>query len=182
MTQPQNPPRPSGFGSSGPTQGFSFSAAEEKTRMEVEGGKVAFAEALNTPCAPAKKRARISLGIAEHYMHPGGTAKSGGAFTAGLADRLRRAGLSVQMGGKADYYLSGNVTSEGGMNRTLFLNEVSLSAALYLSNAAGRPVSEVVSREDSFAGNDISSVMMDLMRRQADSVAAKLYTDFCRAT
>jgi hypothetical protein len=180
-----NQPRQGRLGSSGPTEGFSFSAAEEKTRQEVEGGKMALASAMQTPCEASKKKARISVGnIGERYMLRVGPAgpKSGGAFAAGLVDRLRRAGLNAQLGGKADYYLSGSVTTESGMNRMLRLNEVSLTAALYLSSANGSSVAEVVTREDSFAGDDTSSVLVDLMRRQADAAAAKLYTDFCRAS
>lgn len=178
-------PRPSVVAAAerGPSN-FSFSAAEEEMRREANAPHEAYASALTTPCTPARKRARISVDIGEHYLHSGGASakRVSGAFAAGLADRLAHAGLNVRIGGKGDYYVSGNVTSRSGVNRMLRVNEISLSTALYMSSASGAAVSQVVAREDSFAGEDSSTVLIDLFRRQADAAAAQIYTDFCRAT
>jgi hypothetical protein len=159
--------------------GFSFSAEEEKMN----------AAALsvfppNIPCGRDPRNARIRLEIDEQQVRRGRATsrQAHGALADAIAQRLQKAGLRVTSMGKTDYLLRGTVTAQGGVNRLLALNEVSMNAALTLSRPSGQVVSTVLSREESYAGNDVSSVYFDLIRQQADRVASQLYADLCKGS
>jgi hypothetical protein len=105
---------------------------------------------------------------------------SHGALTSAIAERLQKAGLRVAGAGTIDYLLRGTATAQAGVNRLLALNEVSLNAALTLSRPSGEVLSTVLNREESYAGNDLTSVYLSLVQQQADRVASQVYAELCK--
>ena len=172
--------RPSSRPSAG-RPAFSFAAAEREAEREAQARRDP--AAFDVACAPARQRAGLSIAV-EEQMSPrllSAMARPVGAAAAAITDRLRRAGLTVDAGAKAPFVLRGIVSSQAGMNRLIRVNEVSISAALHLIDAAGRPVGNYLSREESFAGADLMFAYQDLAQRQADELAARIYRDFCGA-
>lgn len=156
--------------------GFSFSAEEEKmNRATPEGRDAAFRDALAIACAPARKNARVRIDIDEPRT-PGWR----GGFALALGERLRQAGLRVSSAGPADYVLRGTVSSQASANRLLALNEVSVNAAISVAAANGQRVASHVSREESYAGTDLSGAYLDVIAAQTTALAGQIYGDLCR--
>lgn len=156
--------------------GFSFSAEEEKmNRATPEGRDAAFRDALAIACAPARKNARVRIEIDEPRT-PGWR----GGFALALGERLRQAGLRVSSAGTADYVLRGTVSSQASANRLLALNEVAVNAAISVAAANGQLVASHVSREESYAGSDLSGAYLDVVAAQTTALAGQIYGDLCR--
>jgi hypothetical protein len=171
---PSAPPRSS--------EGFSFSRAEEQAQREWEARQAAASPDLSRiHCSAVRKRVPIKIEISEQYVH--GLAvlarQRGGSAADAIVARLRSAGLNVVTSGSGKYVLRGSITSQASSNRLLALTELSINTALTLTDAAGTPVSTVLHREESYAGGDLYGVYAGLAGRQAGSVAAQLYQDFC---
>ncbi|MFN0299079.1 MAG: caspase domain-containing protein [Burkholderiales bacterium] len=169
---------------SGGRQTFSFAAAEQQAEREATARRDETSAALSGACAPARKRAGIRIEVQEQMGRKLTTsmAQPMGATATAITDRLRRAGLTIDPGAKAQYVLRGIVSSNAGTNRLVRVNEVSISAALDLVDASGRLVGNFLSREESFAGADLMFAYRDLAQRQADELAARIYRDFCAAS
>lgn len=157
--------------------GFSFSAEEEKMRASTE--RSSFPP--NIPCARSPHNARVRVDIAEQQFQRAGAAspQSHGILARAITQRLQQAGMKIASAGNTDYLLRGTVTTQASANRYLVLNEISVNAALTMTTASGQVVSSVLSREESYAGNDLHRVYLDLVEQQAHSVASQLYTDLC---
>ena len=156
--------------------GFSFSAEEEKmNRATPEGRDAAFRDALAIACAPARKNARVHIDIDEPRA-PGWR----GGFALALGERLRQAGLRVSTSGAADYVLRGTVSSQASANRLIALNEVSVNAAISVAAANGQLVASHVSREESYAGSDLSAAYLEVVAAQTTALAGQIYGDLCR--
>ncbi len=163
-------------------EGFSFARAEEQARREWEAREAAATfDPSRVACSAARKSAPIKVEISEQFLH--GLAvlsrQRGGSAADAIVARLRGAGLNVVTSSDAKFVLRGSVTSQAGPNRLLAVNEVSINTALTLADAAGTPLATVLHREDSYAGSDLYSVYAGLTSRQAGSVAAAVYRDFC---
>jgi hypothetical protein len=73
------------------------------------------------------------------------------------------------------------VTSQAGRNNliALKLNELSISSALTLADAAGRPLATTLHRDESYAGTDLYSAYAELASLQAASVSAQIQGEYC---
>jgi len=159
------------------TSKFSFSEAEEKAKREWDEDHP---DAKSIACSSARKSMRIKAQINEQFLN-GMAGQKGGLAAAAIVAELRKAGLNIVTSGSAKYLLKGTITAQANSNRRLALNEVSINAALTLSDASGTPLSTAVNREESYAGNDIYSVYSGLVSMQAANVAVKIVdSDFCR--
>ena len=160
-------------------RGFSFSRAEEQARQERDARQPASAS--NVQCAPARKRAPIRVEITEQFLS--GLAVlargKGGSVAEAIVARLHGAGLNVAPSGKADYVLRGTVTSQAGRNNLLALNELSISSALTLADAGGRPIATALHREESYAGADLYSAYSELASLQAANLSAQIQREYC---
>ncbi|MFM9888244.1 MAG: caspase domain-containing protein [Burkholderiales bacterium] len=164
-------------------QTFSFAAAEQQTERDATARRDESSAALSGACAPARKRAGIRIEVEEQMGRKltASMARPMGVTATGISDRLRRAGLTIDPGGKAQYVLRGVVSSNAGTNRLVRVNEISISAALDLFDASGRLVGNFLSREESYAGADLMFAYRDLAQRQAEELAGRIYRDFCSA-
>jgi uncharacterized caspase-like protein len=164
--------------------GFSFSAEEEKMdRATPQGRLQALQESTAAVACPANRRhARVRVELHERRKAAAAfvSASGPGGLAFALAERLHQAGLQVITRGASDYVLHLTVATQLNTNRHLALNEVSVNAAATLTSASGRMVSSRVSREESYAGSDVTGAYSDLVQGQASDLAAGLFADLCR--
>jgi uncharacterized caspase-like protein len=160
--------------------GFSFSAEEAKMDRATPAGRdVAFKSRVDQvarTCAPARRNARLRVDIDEQH---GGRSSGANGFALALNDRLRQAGFRVMNAGASDYVLRGTVTTQANANRMLALNELSVNAAITVAASNGQVVSSQVSREESYAGSDLTGTYNDIVAIQAAEVAGKVLGDLC---
>jgi hypothetical protein len=158
--------------------GFSFSAAEEEARREWEQRH---AEIQRVACSSARKDAPIKVDLSEQLL--GSMANGAHRLAAdAIVAKLRQAGLNIVTAGSAKYRLQGTITSQAAANRYLALNEISVNAALMLTDASGAVLSRAVQRDESYAGNSLSSVYAGLVDVQAANLAIRIAKDFCAST
>ncbi len=153
------------------TGGFSFSEEEAKMdRATPAGRELAFERTLESlDCAPARRHGRVKLMLDE---------PKGGQFSAALGQRLQQAGMKVGSGG--DYVVHGTISAQANAHRLLRVNEVSVNAAVRMSNAAGQQVASSMSREESYAGGSVDGAYLELVQAQASEVATQLVTQLCQ--
>ncbi len=91
---------------------------------------------------------------------------------------------AIQAAGRlqADFFLRGLIQARSRVNPVVKINEVFVTVTLTLVDRSGRAISHVDASQDSFAGQDTFAVALDLMRRQADLLVARLYNDYCNQT
>jgi hypothetical protein len=81
----------------------------------------------------------------------------------------------------ADFVLRGDILTLASVNPVLGINEVAVRLDLTLSDArTGRLLSEVGAKSEAFSGSDTLGTALDLVRRQADPLVARIYNDFCQ--
>lgn len=81
----------------------------------------------------------------------------------------------------ADLVLRGDILTLASVNPVLGINEVAVSVSLALSDArTGRLLSEVAARSEAFSGTDTLGTALDLVRREADPLVARIYNDLCQ--
>lgn len=81
----------------------------------------------------------------------------------------------------ADFVLRGDILTLTSVNPVLGINEVAVSFGLALSDArTGRLLSEVAAKSEAFSGADTVGTALDLVRREADPLVARIYNDFCQ--
>jgi hypothetical protein len=81
----------------------------------------------------------------------------------------------------ASFILKGVIATRTEINPVLNINEVFLTMAFTLVDASGRIVSDVTARGDAYSGQDTLAVALELVKEQADTVVARLYSDYCAA-
>lgn len=81
----------------------------------------------------------------------------------------------------ADFIIKGVIESRTRVNPLLQVNEVYVTIAFTLVNAAGKSLSNVTEEGDSFAGPDTLSAAMNLVREKADLIVAQLFHDYCQS-
>ena len=81
----------------------------------------------------------------------------------------------------ADFVLRGDIRTLASINPVLGINEVAITVGLTLTDArTGRMLSEVGARSESFSGSDTLGTALDLVRKQANPLVARIYNDFCQ--
>jgi hypothetical protein len=195
----------------GSAQAFRFSEEEEKAKAEDEARGQRIGQLVATPCKQRLKNQKIMLVIAERTANGYNTTQSryGPHFQA-INRRLRALGLktytqeeiraqiaqaeieahfrndpdaainaSKKLG--ANFILRGLITTQTGINPVLKINEVSVHMGFTLVSAAGKTLSNVTAKADSYSGTDTLGMALTLVNEQADEVVAQLYNDYCRS-
>lgn len=80
----------------------------------------------------------------------------------------------------AAYILRGHISSRAGVNRLVGINEVSVHIEFQLSTSGGRIVSKVGAEGGSWAGQDTLSAALNIVRAEAERIAAQIYSDLCK--
>jgi hypothetical protein len=88
---------------------------------------------------------------------------------------------AIQAAGRlqADFFLRGLIQARSRVNPVVRINEVFVTVTLTLVDRNGRAISHVSASQDSFAGQDTLAAALELVRRQADLLVARLYNDYC---
>lgn len=90
------------------------------------------------------------------------------------------AALSAQKRLGASFVLRGTIRSHASGNPMMAVNQVSVTMGFTLTGGDGRPVASAEARSASYAGADVSRMVLTLVNEQADEVVASLYADYCR--
>lgn len=195
----------------GHAQAFKFSEEEEKAKQEGQARAQRIGQLVSTPCKQQLKNQKIMVVIAERTANGYNTTQSryGPHFQA-INHRLRALGLktytqeeiraqiaqaeieahfrndpdaainaSKKLG--ANFILRGLITTQTGINPVLKINEVAVHMGFTLVSAAGKTISSVSARDESYSGTDTLGMALSLVNEQADEVVARLYNDYCRS-
>ena len=195
----------------GNAQAFKFSEEEEKSKAEDQARGQRIGQLVSAPCKQQLKNQKIMLVIAERTSNGFNTTQSryGPHFQA-INHRLRALGLktytqeeiraqiaqaeieahfrndpdaaiaaSKKLG--ANFILRGLITTQTGINPVLKINEVAVHMGFTLVSAAGKTISNVSARDESYSGTDTLGMALTLVNEQADEVVAQLYNDYCRS-
>lgn len=79
----------------------------------------------------------------------------------------------------AAFILTGVIRARSNYNPLARVKEVYVDMGFSLSDASGRLISDASAGGDSWAGGDMLSVSLDLVREQAETIVARLYHDYC---
>lgn len=157
---------------------FSFSQAEEAAARERAAKTHDLGKLAQSTCTAAQRRVPIRVDVVEQVnttLAQRVGRPAGGAPEA-IRTQLKTAGLTVGPGG---YTLRGTISSQAAPNRLLRVNEVSTNAALELVDASGKLVSNMLLRNDSFAGSDLVFAYQELVARQANEAAGQIIQGHC---
>ena len=80
----------------------------------------------------------------------------------------------------AQYILRGLIATQATRNQVINVNQVIINMDFTLTGANGKPISQAVARNESFAGRDVNGMALTLINEKADEVVAQLYTDYCQ--
>ena len=80
----------------------------------------------------------------------------------------------------AQYILKGLITTQAGRNLAVNVNQVNVSMQFTLTGGNGKMISQASAANASYAGSDISGMVLTLINEKADEVVAKLYSDYCQ--
>lgn len=193
----------------GQAQAFSFSEEAGKDAAQRQAKQAEISALLSEPCRKSIKGQTIALLIAEKQQGlMNVNASNQGVLFEALYSRLRGIGLSTipqqaitariaraeaeailnndpdaalaaskRLG--AAFILKGIISARSGANKMVKANEVSVDIILTLSDGSGRTVSQVRASGQSWAGSDVTGAALSVLDDQADTLVAKLYSDFC---
>ncbi|WP_243312697.1 hypothetical protein [Fundidesulfovibrio agrisoli] len=188
---------------------FSFSEEAGKDAAQRQAKQAEISALLSEPCRKSIKGQTIALLIAEKQQGlMNVNASNQGVLFEALYSRLRAIGLSTipqqaitariaraeaeailnndpdaalaaskRLG--AAFILKGIISARSGANKMVKANEVSVDIILTLSDGSGRTVSQVRASGQSWAGSDVTGAALSVLDDQADTLVAKLYSDFC---
>ncbi|WP_243439948.1 hypothetical protein [Fundidesulfovibrio soli] len=188
---------------------FSFSEEAGKDAAQRQAKQAEISALLSEPCRKSIKGQTIALLIAEKQQGlMNVNASNQGVLFEALNSRLRGIGLSTipqqaitariaraeaeailnndpdaalaaskRLG--AAFILKGIISARSGANKMVKANEVSVDIVLTLSDGSGRTVSQVRASGQSWAGTDVTGAALSVLDDQADTLVAKLYSDFC---
>jgi len=77
------------------------------------------------------------------------------------------------------FILKGLISARSGANKMVRANDVAVTISLTLSDSSGRVISQARTTGQSWAGSDVVGAALSVMEDEADSLVAKLYSDFC---
>ncbi|MGF1615143.1 MAG: hypothetical protein ACFCVA_14875 [Gammaproteobacteria bacterium] len=190
---------------------FSFSEEQAKAEGKARAESEQVQQLVSVPCQETVKNKKIMLLIAERTGDGWVTTQSryGPHFDA-INRRLRALGLRTHTQEEiraqiaqaeieayfhndpdaalvasrrfgASFILRGTITTHTGVNPVLGIPEVAVHMGFTLSSAAGRTLSDVSARGESFSGADTLGAALTLVAEQADRIVAQLYNDYCRS-
>lgn len=188
---------------------FSFSEEAQKESSARQAKAAHTQALLSEPCKARIKGQKIALLIAEkHQGIVSVNASNQGELFELLNSRLRGVGLSTitqqeinarvakaeaeailnndpdaamaaskKLG--AAFILRGLISARSGANKMVRANDVAVTVSLTLSDSSGRVISQVRTTGQSWAGSDVIGAAMSVLEDEADSLVARLYSDFC---
>jgi len=188
---------------------FSFSEEAQKESSAKRATAAGNQALLSAPCKARIKGQRIALIIAErHQGVMNVNASNQGDLFELLNSKLRAVGLSTitqqeinarvaraeaeailnndpdaavaasrKLG--TSFFLKGLISARSGANKMVRANEVAVTVSLTLSDASGRVISQVRTTGQSWAGSDVIGAALSVLEDEADSLVARLYSDFC---
>ncbi len=189
---------------------FSFSEEEAQEKAASDASRKRHAALLATPCKQSIKDKRILVIVgqrtAKGMMSDQGAFS---AHFQAIDKRLRRLGLNSisqeEMKARiaqaeidaylnndmnaalnaskkmtADFTLRGIISSRTGYNQLVRLPEVYVSMSFALTGPDGRVISEASGAAESYSNSDVGGMAVTLINEQAESVVARLYSDYCR--
>jgi len=188
---------------------FSFSQEAQKESSARQAGQARNRALLAEPCKARIKGQKIALLIAEkHQGIMNVNASNQGELFELLNAKLRQVGLSTitqqeitarvaraeaeailnndpdaamaaskKLG--AAFILKGLISARSGANKMVRANDVAVTISLTLSDSSGRVISQVRAGGESWAGSDVIGAAMSVLEDEADSLVARLYSDFC---
>ena len=169
--QPSYPPpaklaaaRPGGVYSS--ARPFSFSDDSEQAVVKA-------AEFLSISCRDAIRNKRVVLDL---------TDRSGGGdvVRSSLEAKLRTIGVKFAANkASADLVVRGRITGSHGVNRTLGINEVDLTADFTLLQKNGNAVAAATAYGSSFSGSNRQQAIRALWDEKSEEVLGRLFGDYC---
>ncbi len=169
--QPSYPPpaklaaaRPGGVYSS--ARPFSFSDDSEQAVVKA-------AEFLSISCRDSIRNKRIVLDL---------TDRSGGGdvVRSSLEAKLRTIGVKFAANkASADLVVRGRITGSHGVNRTLGINEVDLTADFTLLQKNGNAVAAATAYGSSFSGSNRQQAIRALWDEKSEEVLGRLFGDYC---
>ena len=189
--------------------GFSFTEENQKDSSARQAKSSTARAQLSEPCRAKIKGQRIALMNAErHQGITSVNASNQGDLFHLLNSRLQGVGLSTITQGEinarvaraeaeailnndpdaalaaskklgASFFLKGIISARSGSNKMVRANEVTVDINLTLSDGSGRVISQVRATGQSWAGSDVIGAAMSVLEDEADSLVAKLYSDFC---
>jgi hypothetical protein len=80
----------------------------------------------------------------------------------------------------ASFVLKGLISAQAARNPMMPVNQVSVNMNFTLTGGNGRIISNAEANAASYAGADVSRMVLTLVNENADEVVAKLYGDYCR--
>lgn len=169
--QPSYPPpaklaaaRPGGvYGSARP---FSFSDDSESAVVKA-------AEFLSISCRDAIRNKKVVLELND---------RSGGGdvVRSSLEAKLRTIGIKLAANkASADLVVRGRITGTQGVNRTLGINEVDLTADFTLLQKNGNAVGAATAYGSSFSGSNRQQAIRALWDEKSEEVLGRLFGDYC---
>jgi hypothetical protein len=90
------------------------------------------------------------------------------------------AALSASKRLGASFVLRGLISSQAVRNPIMAVNQVSVNMKFTLYGSNGRLISDTEASESSYAGADVESMALTLVKEKADEVVPALYADYCR--
>ena len=196
----------------GDANAFSFSEEEQKEKAASDAARQRHAALLSTPCQQAVKDKRIMVIVgqrtAKGMLSDQGAFS---AHFQAIDKRLKRLGLNSisqeEMKAKvaqaeidaylnndmeaalnaskkmtSDFILRGVISSRTGYNQLVRLPEVYVSMSFTLTGADGRMISEASGAAESYSNSDVGGMAVTLINEQAESVVARLSSEYCRKT
>ena len=188
---------------------FSFSEEGQKESSARQAGAARNRALLSEPCKARIKGQKIALVIAERHQGINNiNASNQGELFELLNGKLRAVGLSTITQQEINarvaraeaeailnndpdaaiaaskklgtaFILKGLISARSGANKMVRANEVAVTISLTLSDSAGRVISQVRASGQSWAGSDVIGAAMSVLEDEADSLVARLYSDFC---
>jgi uncharacterized caspase-like protein len=156
--------RPGGvFGSARP---FSFSDDGEQAAVKA-------AEFLSISCRDSIRNKRVILELND---------RSGGGdvVRTSLEAKLRTIGVKLAANKTAaDLVVRGRITGTQGVNRTLGINEVDLTADFTLLQKNGNAVAAATAYGSSFSGSNRQQAIRALWDEKSEEVLGRLFGDYC---
>lgn len=187
---------------------FSFSEEADKDAREGQAKAARIYANLSTPCRESLRGKKIAVLIAERHSGKLQTGGSHGLLHQEFNRQLAALGLNTvsqaqinsqiaaaemrailnndpdaaiaasgRMG--ASFFLNGVISSRSGKNMMVNANEVAVTILLTLTDGRGRVVSSQTISAESWAGQDVLGVALELVRDSAGPAVAQLYADYC---
>lgn len=148
------------------TGGFKFSDHEEQATIKA-------AEFLSIACRDAIRNKRVAMQLDD---------RSGGGEVVrrSLEAKLRSVGVKLAANkAGADLVVRGRITGSQGVNRTLGIDEVDLTADFTLLMKNGNAVSSISVYGSSFSGSNRQQAMRALWDEKSEEVVGRLFGDYC---